>query len=278
MRHILIVVDLTLREARRRKLMWIAIALGAVFIALYGVGFYFIYRDFSKHSQGRDIMLDAGFNFVILAGLYVVSFLGVMLAVLTSVGTLSGEIASHTIQVLAVKPLKRGAIVLGKWIGLSLMLALYIILLTGGLIAVTWAISGYVPPHAIRGVLLIVLQAIILLTVSIFGGTHFSTVANGLFAFMLYGLAFIGGWIEQIGSFSQNETAVDIGIISSLLIPSEAMWRMASYIMQPAAIRSLGVSPFSIASAPSTAMLIYALAYVVGLLLLAIHSFNQRDL
>jgi len=233
MRHILIVVDLTLREARRRKLMWIAIALGAVFIALYGVGFYFIYRDF---------------------------------------------FASHTIQVLAVKPLKRGAIVLGKWIGLSLMLALYIILLTGGLIAVTWAISGYVPPHAIRGVLLIVLQAIILLTVSIFGGTHFSTVANGLFAFMLYGLAFIGGWIEQIGSFSQNETAVDIGIISSLLIPSEAMWRMASYIMQPAAIRSLGVSPFSIASAPSTAMLIYALAYVVGLLLLAIHSFNQRDL
>ena len=64
---------------------------------ILGVGFYFIYRDFAERSRGPDIMLDAGFNFVISAGLYVVSFLGVMLAVLTSVGTLSGEVVRLTL-------------------------------------------------------------------------------------------------------------------------------------------------------------------------------------
>ena len=95
---------------------------------------------------------------------------------------------------------------------------------------------------------------------------------------MLYGLAFVGGWIETIGSFAYNETAVDIGILSSLLVPSEAMWKMASYGMQPPAVRGLGVSPFSLTTAPSTAMLIYALVYAAALLILAVWSFNRRDL
>ena len=84
--------------------------------------------------------------------------------------------------------------------------------------------------------------------------------------------------MEQIGSFMHNETAVDIGILTSLLIPSEAMWKLASYLMQPPAIRSLGLSPFSLASAPSTTMLVYALIYVVIILLWAVRSFQRRDL
>ena len=278
MRNILIIAELTFREARRRRIVWTALGLGAAFITLFGTGFFFIHRDIAESMRGRDIALYSGFSSVVMAGLYVVSFLGVMLAVLTSVGTLSGEIASHTIQTLAVKPVRRWTIVFGKWLGLCLMLTAYIALLVAGLLAATWIISGYSPPNALRGLSLIALQAIIMLTVSILGGVRFSTIANGVFAFMLYGLAFIGGWIEQIGSFTHNDTAVDIGILSSLLVPSEAMWKLAAYAMQPPAIRSLPVSPFAMASAPSPAMVIYAILYTASLLVLAMRSFNRRDL
>ncbi len=278
MRNVLIFAELTFREARRRKILWVALALGLTFIALYAFGFYQIFVDFLQHSQGRNVLLDSGFNFLVMAGFYVISFLGVMLAVLTSVGTLSGEVSSHTIQALAARPVKRRAILLGKWLGLALMLVCYIALLGAGIIVATWAISGYVPPNALAGVALIALQALIMLSVCILGGTRLSTIANGVVAFMLYGIAFVGGWIETIGSFAHNEAAVDIGILSSLLVPSEAMWKMASYGMQPPAVRGLGVSPFSLATAPSTAMLIYALVYTAALLVLAVYSLNRRDL
>jgi hypothetical protein len=38
-------------------------------------------------------------------------------------------------------------------------------------------------------------------------GTRFTTVTNGMVAFAFFGLAFIGGWVEQIGSFVRNDTA-----------------------------------------------------------------------
>jgi len=278
MRNVLIFAELTFREARRRKILWAALGLGLAFIALYSLGFYNFYVDMIRRSRGRNVFIDSGFSTFVLAGLYVISFLGVMLAVLTSVATLPGEISSHTVQALAAKPLRRRAILLGKWLGLALMLTGYILLLAGGIVAATWIISGYVAPNVFAGVPLIALQAVIMLTVCILGGTRLSTIANGVVAFMLYGIAFVGGWIETIGSFAHNETAVDIGILSSLLVPSEAMWKMASYAMQPPALRGLSISPFSLAIAPSTAMLVYAIAYTLGFLALAIHSFDRRDL
>ena len=278
MRHVLIIAELTFREARRRKFLWTAIGLGIAFIALFSVGFFFIHRDLTKYGGGGDIALNSGFSFIVLAGMYVVSFLGVVLAVLTSVGSLSGEISSHTIQCLAIKPLKRGTIVLGKWLGLMIMLTSYIVLLAVGIMASTWIIAGYVPPNAVKGVLFIAFQAVIMLTVCVFGGANLSTIANGVVAFMLYGLAFIGGWVETIGAMTHNEAAVDIGILSSLLLPSEAMWKMAAYNMQPSAIRGLPVSPFYMPSQPSVEMLIYAIVYTIVLLGLAVRSFSRRDL
>jgi Cu-processing system permease protein len=278
MRDVLTIAWLTWQEARRRKIFLAALLLGVAFILLYGVGAYLMVRDLKSYRAGWEAAFDAGFNFIVMAGLYVVSFLGVVLAVLTSVGTLSGEINSHTVQCLVTKPFRRVVIVLGKWLGLLVMLGIYIAFLSGGVLLDTWLCSGYMPPYAVGGIALIILQAVVMLTISMLGGTRLSTVANGVMAFMLYGLAFIGGWMEQIGSVLHNEAAVDIGIASSLLVPSEAMWKMAAYHMQPVIVNTLGVTPFSQSTPPSTAMLVYALLYVGGLLALAVHSFNCRDL
>jgi hypothetical protein len=51
------------------------------------------------------------------------------------------------------------------------------------------------------------------------GGALFSTLTNGGMVFGLFSVAFIGGWIEQFGAFLSNQTAINIGIIASLLPP-----------------------------------------------------------
>jgi ABC-type transport system involved in multi-copper enzyme maturation permease subunit len=218
------------------------------------------------------------YNFLLMAGLYVVNFLVVMMTVLTSVDTLAGEIASGTIQAIVAKPLRRYEIVLGKWLGFAAMVALYIVLMGGGVAAVMYALTRYTVPGLLIGLSLMALEGLTLLSVCVLGGTSLSTLANGVLAFGLYGLAFVGGWIEQIGSLLHNETAVNIGILSSLLMPSEALWKRAAYEMQSPLAGSLGMSPFAATSVPSPLMMLYAALYVSVMLGWALARFTRRDL
>lgn len=273
-----IIARLTFREASRRKVLWAALILGVAFLVLYGVGVHFIQREAVSQSTQQPFQREM-YNFLAMAGLYVVNFLVVMMTVLTSVDTLAGEIASGTVQAVVTKPLRRSEIVMGKWLGFTAMLALYVILMGGGVAAVMAAITGYVVPGLERGLMLMTLEGLTLLSVCVLGGTTFSTLANGVLAFGLYGLAFVGGWIEQIGSLLHNEAAVNIGIVSSLLMPSEALWRRAAFEMQSPLARDLGaMTPFSSASVPNETMILYAVVYIVIALALALRQFSRRDL
>jgi ABC-type transport system involved in multi-copper enzyme maturation permease subunit len=158
------------------------------------------------------------------------------------------------------------------------MLAVYMVGLSGGVMLVVYLIAGYTPENPVGTMAFLVLEGWVILTVSILGGTFLSTIANGVLAFMLYGIAFIGGWVEQIGSLMASEAAVNIGIITSLILPSEAIWRRASYLMQSSSIRNLPVNPFGTASVPSPAMVVYAGLYIVALLGVALWVFGRRDL
>jgi len=192
-------------------------------------------------------------NFLTLAGLYAVNFLLVMTAVLLPVDTLSGEIASGVIQTVAAKPIRRSDIVLGKWLGHWLVMAGYLALLAGGVLAIARVFGHFTPPHVARGLPLMLLEGTVLLTLSVAGGTRLSTVTNGILAFGLYGLAFIGSWVEQIGT-------------------------LAAFNMQPPIMRELAATPFSPASVPSAAMVVWAAAYAAVALAIGVRAFTKRAL
>ena len=105
-----------------------------------------------------------------------------------------------------------------------------------------------------------------------------ATVTNGILVFGLYGIAFIGGWVEQVGAFAGNLAAQNVGTVSSLLMPTEALWRRAAYHMQPTVMRDLHMTPFSPASLPSAGMVWWAVAYALGALLLGVQGFRKRAL
>jgi Cu-processing system permease protein len=277
------IARLTFREASRRKILLAALVLGIAFVVIFGLGFHFLIYDLKASGRPTAALeFNEASNFLMMAGLYVVNFLTVMMAVLTSVDTLSGEIASGTVHTLVAKPIHRWEIVAGKWIGFAAMLTLYQVLMAGGVLAAIYVQTGYLPPNPAVALALLWLNALLLLTVSLLGGTILSTLANGVLVFGLFGIAFIGGWIEQFGTFLNNpgasQVAVNIGVITSLLLPSEALWRRAAYEMQSPLVAAVGFSPFFSSSVPSTAMIVYAGLYLIAAFLLAVRIFNKRDL
>ncbi|UCF60614.1 MAG: ABC transporter permease [Anaerolineaceae bacterium] len=282
MRSIFTITKLTIREASRRKILWAALILGLLFLIIYGLGFHYARLDLVKSMQQRSgmniVLLHEMVNFLLLAGLYSVNFMVIAMSALISVDTLSGEINSGTIQTLVTKPIQRWQIVIGKWMGFGLMLTFYLLLMAGGTMGVVYATSGYLAPHSTQGVALLWMNGMLFLSLSLWGGSFLSTLANGVVAFGLFGVAFVGGWMEQIGSFLGNQVAVNIGIISSLIFPCEAVWRRLVFNMQSPLVTRLGVSFFSSSSVPSQWMIVYAAAYAVVLLIIAMWRFNRRDL
>src|SRR5205807_1288367 len=167
-----ILAGVTFREAARKKLLWMALLAGLAFLALFGTGLHYHMKDFTARSVliRRHVL-----NAMLMMGLYAVDLLTVMMTVLTSVDTLSGEISSGTIHAVATKPISRWQVLVGKWLGFVGMLTAYIIVMVGGTAAVTYVLTGYTARHLVRGMGLILLESLVLLSVTFLFGTTFST-------------------------------------------------------------------------------------------------------
>ncbi len=265
---------LTFKEAARKKLLWMALLVGLAFLALFGIAEH--YQTFGPRVT--PLLRKQIMNTQFLVGLYVLNFLVLAMTVLTSVDTVSGEIASGTIQAIATKPLRRHQLLIGKWLGFVGMLTIFLTLMVTGLAVMTHWITGYSPRHLFQGLGLMWLEGVLLLTVTFLFGTIFSTLSNGIIALGLHGLAFLGGWIEQFALFTNSERVATIGVIASIVMPSEALWRRAAFEMQSPLVGALGFSPFGGGATPSAAMIAYAAVYCLASLALSLRLFGKRDL
>jgi len=272
-----IMAAVTFREAARKKMLWVALAAGGAFLILFGTGLHFQAKDFAAHGMSPVLRREISFTMVTM-GLYAVDLLAVLLTILTSIDTLSGEIASGTIQAIATKPVSRWQVLLGKWLGFCGMLTAYIAVMVCGVNALTYGMAGVTARHLASGLSLMWMESVVLLSVTFAFATYFSTLTTGVLTLGLHGLAFLGGWIEQFGAITQTQRAVNVGVIASMLMPSEALWRRAAFEMQSPLASAMRISPFSTLSVPSMAMVFYAALYLVIALVIAIRRFSQRDL
>jgi Cu-processing system permease protein len=277
MRSILAMAHLTLYESRRRRIVTAALACAAAFLAVYAAGLFFVHRE--QVQEGRPLLQQQGTMQVLtIAGLFAANFLSVLFAVLLPVDTLSGEIDSGVIQTVASKPIRRADIVIGKWLGHAVIVMGYVLLLVLGVALVVRLVAGPNAVQPIQALPLMFLEIVLLMTVSIAGGTRLSTVTNGVAALGFYGIAFVGGWIEQIGGFAGSQAAKTVGIVASLISPADAIWRLASYQIQPERLRNIGAALFATSSVPTMLMVWWAAGLTVVTLIFAVRSFSRRQL
>ena len=284
MSAISIIARLTFREAIRRRIMLAGLVLGVAFVILYSIGTHFIFGQIAKDTvanmpsqMAADIMMAESTNIFMMMGLYAATFLSIAMAALLGADTLAGEITSGTIQTIATKPIRRADVVLGKWLGFVGLLGLYVILLCGGIVLSTFIQSGHIPQNLLIGLGLIYMESILIMTITLMLSAAFPALATGGIVFGLYGLAFIGGWVEQFGALLQNDTAIKVGITTSLIIPSESLWRRAAFEMQTPLTGTFG-SPFTTSSVPSPLMMGYTFLYLIVVLVIAVRIFQNRDL
>ena len=287
--NVLTIARLTFREALRRRMIWGVLALSFLFVAVYFWGFVQVRAEFLREAAERaargstasgDILtLDLVSTVMVGLGFYTVNFLAGVMTIFASVGTVAGEIESGTFQAIVPKPIARWQLIVGKFVGFAGMIVAYIALMAGGVLLTARLVVNYTPANFVPGTLLVILVSLVLLSLTILGSTVFQTMANGVVVFMLYGGALLGGLLELMGSILNINSLINTGVIVSLILPSDAIWRLASSVLQPnSQLRFDSPIPIAVSRPPSDAMVLYAVAYIAALLGLAVLAFRRRDL
>ncbi len=268
---------LTFKEVIRRRIILITLFLTLVFLALFGTGVHYGYKEMAVQAGPLEMVLTRQF---LALGLYFGSFIVAFLAIMAVVGAISGEIEGGTIYAIVPRPVKRSAIILGKLLGYGFMLCVFAALFYIAIILIIRFNTGLSVPLKPAALGLFCLQPLVLLAVSLFGTTFLSTLANGIAAFMLYAIGVIGGMMEQIGYLANSEVLIQIGIVSSLIMPADAIYRKIVYnlLAIPEVSMASMLGPFGSMSEPSAWMLLYTGLYILCFLALAVRIFSKRDL
>lgn len=283
----LVIARITLREAVRRRMIWLVLALSLLFVIIYFWGFTQVRAEFLREQAERGPRQGGGdiLTFELVAtimvglGFYTINFLAGVMTIFASVGTIAGEIETGTFQAIVPKPIARWELVVGKFLGYATMIVAYVALMAAGVLLASRVVADYTPANFVTGTALVMLVSLVLLALTILGSTVLQTMANGVVVFMLYGGALLGGLLETLGSVLNIQSLINTGVVTSLILPSDVIWRLASSILQPnSALRFDSPIPIAVSRPPSNAMVVYAVAYVIVMLGLAVLSFRRRDL
>jgi Cu-processing system permease protein len=277
MRDVITVAHLTLVEARRRRIILAGAVCALAFLVVFAVAAAFAQREMAADATVSFVERQATLTMVMLVGFMAANFLSVLFAILLPVDTLSGEIDSGVMQTLASKPIDRAQIVLGKWLGHLLLALVYLLLLSAGILLTMRIVAGFVPTGVWRALPLLMLEITLSLTVTVAGGARLSTVTNAIASVGFYGVAFIGGFVEQIGGFGGIASLKTVGIVVSLISPADSMWRLAADYLMPEILRGSGALALG-GSVPTPLMVWWAAGFTVLTLLYAIRAFRRRAL
>lgn len=282
-RRLWLIANLTFSEAVRKRMVWAVILLSAIYLALYGWGVVRFKETFestaSRAAQlGRLLRYEQQIDLLVAFGMFVVFFLAGVMGIFASIGTIAGEVDAGTFQAVLPKPIRRWEVVIGKFLGFALMLALYVGLMTLVIGVMVRFITGYAPATLPQGAAIIVLSSWWLLALTVLGSTIFATMANGIVVYMLYAFSLAATILETIGQTLAIEAMETAGLVGSIILPSQRVYNYANYLLQPSTNLAFGGGGGLGAAPPSAAIVPFTAGYLVVLLVAACLVFRRKDL
>ena len=276
-----IIARLTLREAFRRRLLWVLVGLTALIVVLTWWGFGRIAE--SSPITGPVQILGISQVTVMLAFMF--SFVLAMTAVFAGSPAIGADIESGLLLAVLARPVRRSDVLLGRWLGLAVVLVGYALGAGYLELAAVVAATGYVPAEPLVGPVYLAGESLVLLTLAIVISTRVASVAGGAIAVVAYGLAWMAGVLGGVGEAFDNTILRNVGVVARLILPSDVLWRGSAGALSPtdSVLTAGGVnanlyrfSPFS-GTAPSLPWLAWCVIWILGALALGIVLFRNRE-
>ncbi len=279
---------LTVWEISRRRLLIALAALTLILIVATSWGFS---KLNDAGLNGGQPLGEAEVRVLASQLLILVAFLfsGVLALSAAFVGapSLSADLESNLALALLARPVRRADYVLGKWLGMAVLVVIYAA--GTGLLAVlgVWIATRYAPPNVAGLVVSVAGEGLVVLTLALLLSTRVPGMTGGIVALVLWFMAWMGGIAGGIGQALENGALTTAGVVMGLVFPTDALWRSAVYSMEPVAVvvglqeagrTGLAANPFAATQPIPLGVLVWSIVWVLAALALAVVSFGSREI
>jgi ABC-type transport system involved in multi-copper enzyme maturation permease subunit len=250
----LTVARATFREAVRDRVLFLVVGFGGGILVLSR-----ILAPLAMGEAGR-VTVDLGLATVGLLGLIIVALVGT--------GLVHKELERRTVYLVLTRPVSRASYLVGKWLGLTITMAVAVmamgVILTG--VAVAARGPAIIGPLAQAVVLLVASNAVLAALAVLFSSLS-TPVLSTVYTLGLYAT---GYWTRDLRDFAHSMPAglADLMRTISYLVPNLELFNLRSDVAQGAVA----------GGAHMTLALLYAAAYVTAALALAVVAFERREL
>ncbi len=286
MRAILIIARLTVAETARRRILAVLFALTVVSVALTTWGIERLVT-LARDGGTSDLEIALGVSQVQILVAFMFSFVLAMTAAFLGAPAIAADLDSGVAHAMLARPIRRADLIVGRWLGLVVVIAAYAA--SSGLleIAAVRLVSGYTPPQPLLAVVFLAAQAVVLLTFAMLLSTRLPAIAGGAICVVLFGLGWMAGVFAGIGRFFDAGPLVAAAEASRWLLPSDGLWRGAIYNLEPQVViagamsgagEAADANPFFASAPPPATFLAWSVAWIVVVLVLAVISLRRRDL
>ena len=278
------IARLTIGETARKRILWVLIALALIAVGLTAWGVSLL-LDSAREAHATDLQIKLGISQVLIFIAFQFGFVLAMTAAFLGSPAIAADLESGVAQAMLARPLRRSSYLLGRWLGLSVVVVAYTALSGLLAIAVVAFVSGYTPPSILVPVAYLAGQALILLTLTIVLSTRLPAIAGGAIGVVAYGIAWLAGVLGHIGLAIGTTGLVGVSDLVRILLPTDTLWQGVVYGLEPSIVlQTIGNNPvgqgnpFFALEPPDPAYVIWAAAWVVVALVLAVVLLRRREL
>ena len=281
------IARLTVAEAARRRIIWVLLGLTVVSVLLTSWGIERLVSLARERGEATEIEIQIGVSQVLILVAFMFSFVLAMTAAFLGAPSIAADLESGVAHAMLARPIRRADLVVGRWVGLVVIVVFYAALSGFLEMGAVRLVSGYAPPQPWMAVALLSAQAVVLLTLALLLSTRLPAIASGAVCVVLFGLGWMAGVFAGVGRFFEAGPLVTVAEASRWLLPSDGLWRGTIYALEPAvviaAMEGVGgpaveVNPFFAPIPPQPELIVWTAAWIVGVLALATWSLGRRDL
>jgi Cu-processing system permease protein len=278
----LVIVGYGLREAIRRKVFAVVLALTAAFLTLYWLGNHYAFRDLSgvNPPAGIDARTFAG-AFVFGLAMFATLFLGVVLATFLTLGVVRGDAERGLLQPLIVRPLGRSTLLAARWLGAVAVCTPYVLAVYVATMLITGFTGHWWPSEKVVPGLELAGGVAVVAALSLLGSIFLTATANGIAIFMIFGSGLVAGLLGTIGHALGSHTLQHAAKIAAWALPFEALYQDA---LRGITANVTGVTgfllelgPFGGAYTGGATLRLWAVAYLLVVGAVALAAFARRD-
>ena len=243
-------------------------------LVLFAIGLTAASYLIGQLTAGQDVKIikDLGLAATSLFGLFIAVFIGI--------GLVSKEVERRSIYALLAKPIDRYQLVLGKYFGLTLTLAVNIAVMAAAIYVVLAYMSWRVPPQQrlawdapaldpaiMKAVALIFVELMLVTAIALFFSTFSSPILSAAFTTGLYIVGHFSGDLRNFRQVVDSPAAATFASGLYWVLPNLAQFDRKADVVHGVPV-PLGYMAIALA---------YAAVYIAALLAAATLVFSRRD-